>query len=91
MSLLSLAISLGLAGIQRALTIISSLVVQVNVVGEGPFGSVGGEDPRPKVELGFFSPCTLVGIFPSQRDIPPLLVLCRETCRASGNMEIVGL
>lgn len=63
----------------------------MSAVGEGPRGSVGGEDPGPKVELGFFAPWALVGTFPSQRDAPALLLLCRVTCRASGNMEIVGL
>lgn len=38
----------------RALSIISSLGMQMNVVREGPHGLVGGEDPGPKVELGFF-------------------------------------
>lgn len=63
----------------------------MSLVGEGPRGLVVGEDPGPKMELGFFAPRTLVGTFPSQRDTPALLVLCRVTCRALGNMEIVGL
>lgn len=59
------------------------------MVGEGPPGLVGENNLVPEVEMAFFAPCTLVGTFPSQQDA--LLVLYRVTCRASGNIEIIGL
>lgn len=58
---LSSAILLGIAVIWRALSIIFSLSVQVSMVGEGPRRLEGGGSPGPKVELGFFALCTLVG------------------------------
>lgn len=85
-SLLSLAILLGIAVVWRSLSTISSLGVQMGVVGEGPHGSGRRRRSRTHGGAGVFAACT----FPSRQGVTALLVLCRVTCRTSGNMEVVG-